>query len=94
MMRVKVDSVYVYYPNLLDIVYGRINLKPGDLVRAVNLPGCPKVNTMGHCHVADPLTGKFIGLVCCNSLHTKGEYIAYLRARIAEHEQTSLAPAR
>jgi len=23
---------------------------------------------MGHCHVADPNTGHFIGLVCCNSL--------------------------
>ena len=93
-MRVRVNSVYVYHPNLLDVVDGRTNLKSGDLVRAVNLPGCPKANTMGHCHVADPLTGKFIGLVHCNSLHTKGEYIAYLRARIAEHEKAGAEPAR
>jgi len=93
-MRVRVNSVYVYHPNLLDTIDGRTSLKSGDLVRVVNLHGCPKANTMGHCHVSDPLTGTFIGLVCCNSLHTKDDYVAYLRARIAEHEHTSPAPAR
>jgi hypothetical protein len=92
-MRVKANSVYIYHPNLLDVVDGRTSLKSGDLVRVINLHGCPKANTMGHCHVADPLTGKFIGLVHCNSLHTRGEYIAYLRARVAEHEQASPAKA-
>ncbi len=67
-MRVKVNSVYEYNPVLLDRFDARTNLKTGDLVRAVNLPGCPRANTMGHCHVADPDTGRFIGLVCCNSL--------------------------
>ena len=66
--RVRAGSVYEYRPVLLDICDARTNLKPGDLVRVVNLHGCPRCNTMGHCHVADPVTGQFIGLVCCNSL--------------------------
>jgi hypothetical protein len=86
-MRVKANSVYIYHPNLLDRCDARTDLKSGDAVRVVNLHGCPKANTMGHCHVTDPLTGRFIGLVCCNSLHTKGEYITYLRARVALGEQ-------
>ena len=67
-MKVRANATYRYNPVLLDQVDGRTSLKTGDLVRVVNLPGCPHANTMGHCHVADPNTGKFIGLVCCNSL--------------------------
>ncbi len=67
-MRVRVNSLYTYNPVLLDVVDGRTNLKKGDMVRVVNLPGCPKANVMNHCHVADPETDRFIGLVCCNSL--------------------------
>jgi hypothetical protein len=71
-MRVRAKAVYVYRPVLLD----QINpphgvqaglLEPGDSVRVVNLPGCPKANTMGHCHI-ESLTGEFLGLVVCNSL--------------------------
>ena len=80
-MRVRVNTVYVYHPNLLDRVDGRTNLKSGDRVRVVNLYGCPKANTMGHCHV-ETLDRKIIGLVHCNSLHTKADYIAYLKAKI------------
>jgi hypothetical protein len=53
-MRVKVNATYRYNPVLLDRVDGRTDLQKGDLVRVVNLPGCPRANTMGHCHVADP----------------------------------------
>jgi hypothetical protein len=67
-MRVRANTTYRYDPTLLDVVGGRTSLKTGDLVRVVNLPGCPRANTMGHCHVADPLSNQFIGLVCCNSL--------------------------
>lgn len=67
-MRVRANAVYRYNPVLLDQIDGRTSLQTGDLVRVVNLPGCPHAGTMGHCHVADPTTGHFIGLVCCNSL--------------------------
>jgi len=36
-------------------------------VQVVNLRGCPKANTMGHCHVNDA-DGRFAGLVCTSSL--------------------------
>jgi hypothetical protein len=85
-MRVKVGQVLIYHPNLLDAVDGRTGLKSGDAVKVVNLPGCPRANTMGHCHVADVNTGAFIGLVHTNSLHTKADYAAYLRSEIAKHE--------
>jgi hypothetical protein len=42
-------------------------LQRGDVVRVVNLHGCPPANTMGHCHV-ETLAGEFAGLVFCNSL--------------------------
>ena len=88
-MKVRAGTVYVYHANLLDTIDARTGLKSGDVVRVVNLPGCPKANTMGHCHVVDPDTGAFIGLVHCNSLHTKQEYIAYLRHEIAKREQNT-----
>ena len=84
--RVRVNSLYIYHANLLDRTDGRTSLKDGDLVRVVNLYGCPKANTMGHCYVAEPSTGKFIGMVHCNSLHTKAEYIDYLKRTIAVRE--------
>lgn len=68
---------------MLDKIDGRTSLKDGDEVRVINLPGCPRANTMGHCYVADKTTGHFIGIVHCNSLHTKAEYIDYLRRQIA-----------
>jgi hypothetical protein len=67
-MRVRVNSLYVYNPVLLDRIDGRTGLKPGDKVRVINVYGCPPANTMGHCYVGDPVTKKFIGMVCCNSL--------------------------
>ena len=84
-MKVRAGQVLIYHPNLLDIVDGRTSLKSGDRVRVVNLPGCPRANTMNHCHV-ETLDGKFAGLVHTNSLHTTEEYLAYLRCEIAKHE--------
>ena len=66
-MKVRANAIYRYDPVPLDQFDGRTSLQTGDLVRVVNLPGCPRANTMGHCHVATP-EGEFIGLVCCNSL--------------------------
>ena len=84
-MTVKANAVYIYSPNLLDQIDGRTDLQEGEQVRVVNLPGCPKANTMHHAHV-QRLDGTFAGLVHTNSLHTRKDYMAYLRARIAGME--------
>ena len=72
MDRVRVGSKYVYRPvgvDRFDPPYGVRNgtLADGAIVRVVNLPGCPRKGTMGHCHV-ELLDGTFAGLVCVNSL--------------------------
>jgi hypothetical protein len=41
-------------------------LVKGDIVKVVNLYGCPKANTMGQCHVEN--NGVFMGMVNTNSL--------------------------
>ena len=70
--RVRCNAVYVFNPVLWDKImppYGVQQgiIKPGDRVKVSNLPGCPKANTMGHCHIKT-LDGQFAGLVCTNSL--------------------------
>ena len=87
--KVQNGRVYYYLPNLLDMVDARTSLKSGDCVRVKSLPGCPPANTMGHAHVCNPETGEFIGLVHCNSLHTREEYVNYLRRTIAKMEQVN-----
>lgn len=72
-MRVRAGSKYIYDPVPIDrymtpFGVGCGKLRSGQIVRVVNLPGCPKANTMGHCHIQDPETGDFLGLVQCNSL--------------------------
>ena len=68
MAKVRVNSLYTYNPVLLDMIDGRTGLQKGALVRVIKVPGCPPANTMGHCYVGDSKTGKFIGMVCTNSL--------------------------
>ena len=65
--RVRVNCLYRYEPVMLDKLHPPYNVRPGDVVRVVNLPGCPRANTMGHCHVQHR-NGDFGGLVCTNSL--------------------------
>lgn len=67
-MKVKAGLVYRYNPCMWDIMDKRTDLEKGDLVKVKNIPGCPPANTMGHCHVVNPDTEEFIGLVHCNSL--------------------------
>lgn len=69
-MRVRANTEYIYYPVLMDRIRPahHIQLKPGDIVRVVNLHGCPPANTMGHAHVQ--LNGEFAGLVHTNSLYS------------------------
>jgi hypothetical protein len=66
-VRVRVNSLYFYDPVFLDR-QANLPINKGDIVRVVNLNGCPPANTMGQCYVADPDTNHFIGMVCCNSL--------------------------
>lgn len=71
--RVRAGAIYNYDPVLIDKIdppYGvQVGiLESGHSVRVVNLPGCPKANTMGHCHIETVATGDFLGLVCTNSL--------------------------
>lgn len=70
-MKVRANAVYVYRPNMIDLIDGRTKLTAGTLVRVKNLRGCPKANVMGHAHVVHPETGEFIGLVCTASLFRK-----------------------
>jgi len=85
-MKVRVGQVLYYVANLLDRCDGQTGLAEGTQVKVINLHGCPPANTMGHCYVGDTITGKFIGMVCTNSLHTKADYIQYLKAQIAQKE--------
>ena len=86
MKRVRAGSVYVYNPAGMDLWDARTDLQEGDQVRVINLPGCPRANTLGHCHVAHPETGRFIGLVLTSSLDSVQEYRAYLQRKIAAME--------
>jgi hypothetical protein len=67
-MKVRVGSLYVFCPNLMDLLDPKApGLKAGDTVRVINLPMAPVANTMGQCHV-ETLNGTFLGMVSCNSL--------------------------
>jgi hypothetical protein len=53
-MYVRVGSNYRYTAgHFMDRIDPRLNeyLKEGDLVKVINVPGCPPANTMGHCYV-------------------------------------------
>lgn len=90
--RVRAGQHFYFVPVMLDTIHPPHNVQVGDYVQVVNLPGCPKANTMGHCHVnitmqangvATP--GRFGGLVCTNSLVTREEYMAYLTSKITNY---------
>lgn len=66
--RVKAGNRYIYRPVPIDRFDPPYNLREGDAVIVVNLPGCPRANTMGHCHVNRAEDGTFGGLVHTNSL--------------------------
>jgi len=70
-MKVRAGCKYRYNPVLLDACDPRTGLVKGDVVKVVKPRGCPPPNTMGHCHVEKD--GRFVGLVCCNSLEKLSE---------------------
>ena len=92
-MKVRANSIYRYQPVLLDQInppYGRP--QPGQLLRVKNLHGCPPANAMGHCHVVDPQTGEFVGLVCCNSLQPRLPVCERCGLTIRDNEYNSDGP--
>lgn len=73
MRKVRVGSMYVYKPVMLDLIDSHTGLVEGDIVKVINVHGCPPANTMGHCYVEAVRArriqaGQFAGMVCCNSL--------------------------
>jgi hypothetical protein len=65
--RVRVGARYRYEPVMFDRLHPPYDLEQGDVVTVVNLPGCPRANTMGMCYVNNP-AGRFGGMVMTNSL--------------------------
>lgn len=69
-MKVRANSTYRFEPVGMDIYRpAHHGLDRGDIVKVVNLHGCPPANTMGQCHVQRD--GKFMGMVSTNSLVPK-----------------------
>lgn len=83
------DCNYIFHANLLDRIDGRTNLKNGDEVKVVRVSGVGQVKVVNcqHVYVGDAKTGHFIGMVHVNSIHTKKDYIAYLKAEMAKHDR-------
>ena len=90
--KVRVGQTYIYIPNMLDKIDVRTDLQDGETVRVIQPFGCPRNGTMGHTFV-QRMDGTWGGLVHCNSLHTKAEYIEYLRREISKREATAKALA-
>jgi hypothetical protein len=71
-MKVRANATYRYNPVGMDVYDPPVgNPEPGCLLKVVNLYGCPKANTMGHCYVNFANTGKFAGMVLTNSLQKR-----------------------
>lgn len=73
MRKVRAGQTYRYDPVGWDIFApANQGLEPNQPVKVVNLPGCPRAGTMGHCHVEayNPSTDsfEFAGLVLLASL--------------------------
>ena len=72
MAKVRVNSKYTFEACGWDIFdRGPLTPENGTVVRVINVHGCPKANTMGHCYVED-MDGNFRGLVCTGSLTKVG----------------------
>jgi hypothetical protein len=73
-MKVRVQVIYTFHPVGYDLLMPEhYSARAGQSVRVIQLPGAPKANTMGHCHIADARTGEFLGMVSTASLTRKGE---------------------
>lgn len=74
--RVRAGYCYVFQPVWFDQANPPFDAQPGDIVRVVNLPGCPRAGTMGMCHIErrEDTGWKFAGMVCTNSLRDLKDY--------------------
>ena len=45
--RVRAGQTFYFVPVMIDSIHPPYNVEVGDFVQVVNLPGCPKTNTMG-----------------------------------------------
>jgi hypothetical protein len=66
--RVTAGKTYTFNPAGMDQWDPSCEAEEGQKVTVVNLPGCPKANTMGHCHIQDSESEEFLGLCLTNSL--------------------------
>lgn len=67
--KVRVNSIFRYEPTGWDLFMRPASTaQPGQLVRVIHPYGCPKPGTLNHAHIADALTGEFLGLVHISSL--------------------------
>ena len=65
--KVRVGKKYIFEPVFIDRMdLSKHAIVSGSEVTVINLPGCPKANTMGHCYIQD--ANKNLTLVCTNSL--------------------------
>ena len=72
MARVRVGARYRFQPVWFDQANppAAQDVPEGAEVQVVNLPGCPKANTMGMCHIS--YQGRFAGHVMTASLQSLG----------------------
>jgi hypothetical protein len=61
-------GIYIFKPVMFDRYQENTkDLAEGTRLRVVQPRGCPKNGTMGMCYT-ETLEGRFVGLVCVNSL--------------------------
>lgn len=69
MRRVTVGRTYQFSREGFDCLWSHCDAQEGQVVRVVNLPGAPRANTMGHCHI-ETVRGEFLGMCDVRSLHS------------------------
>ena len=75
--KVRVNSKYYFHPVFWD---REVPVKEGELVRVVNLFGCPPANSGGMCYINRILpdgSEEFVQMVCTNSLYNKKDHEEY-----------------
>lgn len=82
--RVRVGTKYHFVPVFMDKQTSpAMGVVPiGEVVKVINQYGCPKANTMGSCYIE--YNGRFVGMVCNNSLLNNAEYKEYLKLKAEE----------
>ena len=95
-MKVRVNSSYLFYANLLDFEHRAHNGRQGVVI---NLHGCPPANTMGHCYIqfGEAGSGERPLLVSTNSLYRLSDaplVITAIKSDIAQREKHAALRAK